>query len=146
MLLVWRWPCYDLYAWKLYYTAAQRNSRSRGWNSASSVYWRWDGAGSARSYGGSAANKAPDARLDIRAQGFRAREQSAFFDVRVSHPNADSYKNLTSEQIYKLHENDKKRLNSSRVLEVTRDTFTHLVFTTNGGMSDECQRYHSRLA
>ena len=28
------------------------------------------------------ANKAPDARLNIRAQGFWAREQSAFFDVR----------------------------------------------------------------
>ena len=43
------------------------------------------------------ANKAPDARLDIRAQGFWAREQSAFFDVRVCHPNADLYKNLNPE-------------------------------------------------
>ena len=34
-------------------------------------------------------NKAPEARLDIRAQGFWVREQSAFFDVRVCHPNAD---------------------------------------------------------
>ena len=92
------------------------------------------------------ANKAPDARLDIRAQGFWVREQSAFFDVRVYHPNVDSYKNLTTEQIYKLHENDKKRLYSSRVLEVERGTFTPLVFTTTGGMSNECQRYHSRLA
>ena len=92
------------------------------------------------------ANKAPDARLDIRARGFWVREQSAFFDVRVYHPNADSYKNLTTEQIYKLHENDKKRLYSSRVLEVERGTFTTLVFTTTGGMSNECQRYHSRLA
>ena len=32
------------------------------------------------------ANKAPDARLDIRARGFWAREQSAFFDVRVYMP------------------------------------------------------------
>ena len=92
------------------------------------------------------ANKAPDARLDIRERGFWAREQSAFFDVRVCHPNADSYKNLTPEHIYKLHENDKKRLYSSRVLEAERGTFTPLVFTTTGGMSNECQRYHSRLA
>ena len=91
-------------------------------------------------------NKAPDARLDIRAPGFWAREQSAFFDVRVCHPNAGSYKNVTPEQIYKLHENDKKRLYSSRVVEVERGTFTLLVFTTTGGMSDECQSYHSRLA
>ena len=81
-------------------------------------------------------NKALDARLDIRARGFWAREQSAFFDDRVCQPNADSYKNLTPEQIYKLHENDKKRLYSSRVLEVERGAFTPLVFTTTGGMSD----------
>ena len=41
------------------------------------------------------ADKDPDARLDIRGRGFWAREQSAFFDVRVCHPSADSYKNLT---------------------------------------------------
>ena len=29
---------------------------------------------------------------------------------------------------------------------VERGTFTPLVLTTTGGMSDECQRYHSRLA
>ena len=92
------------------------------------------------------ANKAPDARLNIRARGCWAREQSAFFDGRVCHPNADSYKNLTPEQINKLHENDKKRLYSSIVLEVERGTFTPLVFTTTGGMSNVCQRYHSRLA
>ena len=80
------------------------------------------------------ANKAPD------AQGFWAIEQSAFFDVRICHPNAGSYKNLTPEQINKLHENDKKRIYSSRVLEVERGTFTPLVFTTTKGMSDECQR------
>ena len=62
------------------------------------------------------------------------------------HPNADSYKNLTPEQIYKLHQNNKKCLYSSRVLEVERGTFTPLAFTTTGGMSDECQRFHSRLA
>ena len=37
-------------------------------------------------------------------------------------------------------------IDTSTVLEVERDTFTPLVFTSTGGMSDECQRYHSRLA
>ena len=69
-------------------------------------------------------NKAPDARLDVRTRPFWARKQSTFSDVRVCHPNADSYKNLTPEQIYKLHENDKKRLYLSRVLEVEQGTFT----------------------
>ena len=36
------------------------------------------------------ANKTPDARLDIHARGFWERQKSAFFDVRVCHPNADS--------------------------------------------------------
>ena len=101
--------------------------------SASGVYWRWNRAGSPRSYGEllpRSANNAPDARLDIRARGFWAREQSAVFDIRVCHTNADSYKNLIPEQIYKLHENDKKRLYSSRVLEVERGTFTSLVLLT----------------
>ena len=82
----------------------------------------------------------------MRGASGRENSHSAFFDVRVCHPNADSYKNLTLEQIYKLHENDKKRLYSSRVLEVERGTFTPLVFNTSGGLSDECNSYHSRFA
>ena len=88
------------------------------------------------------ANKAPDARLDIHARGFWERQRSAFFDVRVCHPNADSYRDLTPKQIYKKHENEKKRQYAERVME----TFTPLVFTTTGGMADECDKYHSRLA
>jgi len=36
-------------------------------------------------------NRTPDARLDIHARGFWENQRSAFFDVRVCHPNADSY-------------------------------------------------------
>ena len=92
------------------------------------------------------ANKAPDARLDIHARGFWERQRSAFFDVRVCHPNADSYRDLTPKQIYKKHENEKKRQYAERVMEIEQGTFTPLVFTTIGGMADECVRYHSRLA
>ena len=38
----------------------------------------------------SGTNRAPDARLDIHAKGFGERQRSAFFDVRVCYPNADS--------------------------------------------------------
>ena len=38
------------------------------------------------------ANRFQDARLDIRTRGFRERQRSAFFDVRVCQPNADSYR------------------------------------------------------
>ena len=40
------------------------------------------------------ANTAPDVRLDIHARGFWSRQRSTFFDVRVCHPNAESYKDL----------------------------------------------------
>ena len=82
----------------------------------------------------------------IHARGFWDRQQSAFFDVRVCHPNADSYRELSPKQIFQLHENEKKRQYSRRVLEVEQGTFTPLVFTSTGGMADECKRFHSRLA
>ena len=90
-------------------------------------------------------NKAQDARLDIHARGFWERHRSAFFDVRVCHPNAVSYRDLEPQQIYRIHENEKKRLYSRRVLDIEHGTFTPLVFTT-GGMGKECLMYHSRLA
>ena len=91
-------------------------------------------------------NRAQDARLDIRARGFWDPQSSAFFDVRVCHPNAESYKDQEPQQIYRIHENDKKRLYPRRVLDVEHGSFTPLVFTTTGGMGKECIRYHSRLA
>ena len=92
------------------------------------------------------ANKAPDARLDIHARGFWERRRSAFFHVRVCHPNADSYRDLTPKQIYKKHENEKKRQYSEKVIVIEQGTFTPLVFTTTGGMADECVKDYSRLA
>ena len=92
------------------------------------------------------ANTAPDTRLDIVARGFWERQRSAFFDVRICHPNADSYRDMDLNQIYRQHETEKKRQYASRVLEVEQATFTPLVFSTTGGMAAECKRYHSRLA
>ncbi|PFX16729.1 Uncharacterized protein K02A2.6 [Stylophora pistillata] len=91
-------------------------------------------------------NRAQDARLDVRARGFLDPQSSAFFDVRVCHPNAESYKDREPQQIYRIHENDKKRLYLRRVLDVEHGSFTPLVSTTTGGMGMECIRYHSRLA
>lgn len=91
-------------------------------------------------------NKAQDARLDIHARGFWERHRSAFFDVRVCHPNAVSYRDLELQQIYRIHENEKKCLYSERVLDIEHGTFTPLVFTTTAEMGKECLKYHSRLA
>ena len=75
-----------------------------------------------------------------------ATEGSAFFDVRVCYPNAESYKGLTTKQIYRQHESEKKRMYAIGVLEVEQGSFTPVVFTTTEQMAGECKRYHSRLA
>ena len=42
----------------------------------------------------SGSNSAKEARLDTHARDFWEQHQSAFFDFRVCHPNAESYKQL----------------------------------------------------
>ena len=60
--------------------------------------------------------------------------------------NAESHRDLKPQQIYCLHENEKKRQYSRRKLDIEHGTFTPLIFTTTGGMGKECLNYHSRLA
>ena len=50
-----------------------------------------------------------DARLDIKANGFYRRGQTAFFDVRIVHVNAESYKEKETKTIFSQNENEKKR-------------------------------------
>ena len=71
------------------------------------------------------ANTAPDARLDIVARRFWERQRSAFFGVRIYHPNADSYGDMDLNQIYWQHETEKKRQYASRILEVEQATSRH---------------------
>ena len=81
------------------------------------------------------ANAAPDVRLDVHARGFWSRQGCTFCDVRVYHPNAESYKDLTPQQIYRQRKNEKKGMYTSRVMEVEHATFTPLVFTTTDGVA-----------
>ena len=53
-------------------------------------------------------NRQDDARADIHACEFWGRRQSAFFDVRVFHPNARSYRNSSISAVYRCHEMMKK--------------------------------------
>ena len=57
---------------------------------------------------GRGANMLQEASVDIHARGFWERQRSAFLDVRVCHPNAESYTDLSPQQIYSKHENEKK--------------------------------------
>ena len=66
-------------------------------------------------------NKSADARLDIHVRGFWEQCSSAFFDVRVCHPNADTYIHHSPKQIYnKMHEQGKKRQYATRHLRSIR--------------------------
>ena len=46
---------------------------------------------------------------------------------------------------YRLHENEKKRFYSWRVLDIEHGTFTPLVFKTTGAMGKECLGFPRRL-
>jgi hypothetical protein len=101
---------------------------------------------SGKSFHHSSANKADDARIDIKARGFWNKAEDAFFDVRVFHPNAPSYRSKNLASIYNRHESDKKREYGQRVREVEHGMFTPLVFSTSGGMAKECCISYKRLA
>ena len=86
------------------------------------------------------------ARLDIKAGGFWSRRFTTFFDVRVTHVNPKCYQNKTTSEVFKEQEDEKKRKYQQRVLDVEMGSFTPLVFGTNGGMGNECQRFLKHLA
>ena len=48
--------------------------------------------------------------------------------------------------MFKEQEEEKKRKYQQRVLDVEMSSFTPLVFGTNGGMGNECQRFLKHLA
>lgn len=48
--------------------------------------------------------------------------------------------------MFKEQEEEKKRKYQQRVLDVEMGSFTPLVFGTNGGMGNECQRFLKHLA
>ena len=70
----------------------------------------------------------------------------AFLDVRIFHPNAVSNRSKSLPQLYASHENEKKRVYNNRIIQVEHGTFTPLVFSTAGGESPECRKFHQRLA
>jgi len=75
------------------------------------------------------------------------RRQSAFFDIRVFHPNAQSYRNVSIPSvIYRRHELQKKREYGDRIREVELASFTPLVFATTGGVGREAVTFYRRLA
>jgi len=82
------------------------------------------------------ANTAPDARLDIHAGGFGSKQGSTFFDVQLYHPNGESYKDLSPQQIHRQHEKPEETYaRKPSYGGVTSHVHASLVFTTTGGMN-----------
>ena len=91
-------------------------------------------------------NSTDGARSDISARGVWNLTDKVFLDVRVTHPNAPSYRQKSLDQLYQEHETQKKREYNDRIINHEHASFTPLVFTTSGGMGPECTRFNQRIA
>ena len=87
-----------------------------------------------------------DARLDVKAGGFRSRGVTAFFDVRVTHVNSKTNQGKPTAAIFKEEESEKKQKYQQKVLEVEMGSFTPLIFGTNGRVGKECKMFMKHLA
>ena len=87
-----------------------------------------------------------NARSDVSARGIFSSHEVTYFDVRISNPNAPSYKALSLAEVYKRNEKEKMRAYSDRILQIEKGSFVPLVFTTTGGMGPQCVRTHKRIA
>ena len=72
-------------------------------------------------------------------------QQVAFFDVRIFHPNAASYRSSSVSSLYRQHEKSKRQEYEARVRKVERGCFTPLVLTS-GGMGQEATTFYNGLA
>ena len=95
----------------------------------------------------SSTNIQNQARLDISARGIWSSHEKVFFDVRVTHPYAPSNINKPIHTLFEEHEKQKMAAyNDDRILQVEKSAFVPLVYTTNGGMSRQCEKLHKQLA
>jgi hypothetical protein len=63
-------------------------------------------------------NRDDEARSDIRAKGFWLNQQSAFFDIRIFYPRAQSYSSRSLLSLTSSIEKEKRRQYGSRVIEL----------------------------
>ena len=64
-------------------------------------------------------NQAPDARLDVHACDFWEKQRSAFFDMSTKCRVLP--RDLSPKQIYRMHENENKRIYTRRVTDIEQD-------------------------
>lgn len=100
---------------------------------------------SGETFSAATTNTSNEARADIRVSGFWSRGEDAFFDVRVFHPDASSYRDRCLEDMLKLHEDRKTLEYGERITNVDHGSFTPLVFTTDGCSATHCLRFLKSL-
>ena len=65
---------------------------------------------------------------------------------RITHPNCPTHIDTDISQLYKNQEQEKKRAYNERIIEVEKGSFTPIVLSTFGGMGQEAEKFHKRLA
>ena len=88
----------------------------------------------------------PEARSDVRATGFWTRGEDAFFDIRVFHLNAPSYRHMTFQEACQHHQRLKQLEYEERIINVDHGSFCPLVFSTSGAVGPLCSQFLKRLA
>ena len=83
------------------------------------------------------ANRADEARSDVRVLGFWGNRRYAFFDFKVFYPFATTYFPLSLASAYRSCSKAKKREYQERVERVEDGSFTPMVMTSAGGMGPE---------
>ena len=91
-------------------------------------------------------NTAEKARLDVAGVGVWGSYEKTFLDIRIMHPNAPTYVKKPIEDVYLLHENEKKNKYNERVIQIEKGSFTPIVGSTLGGFGKEADRHHKRIA
>ena len=86
------------------------------------------------------------ARADISALGLWTPLNRAFFDIKVINPLAQSNRSKEIPQMYKEHEEQKKRAYNARIQQVEKGTFTPIVFSCTGGAAIEAKKFVKSLA
>ena len=83
-------------------------------------------------------NTRQDTRLDISARGVWNIMEMSFHDGNASNDGP-------IDQVFRKHEQEKKRVYNDRIIQVEKSTFTPLVFSTSGGIGRETETLHKRL-
>ena len=72
-------------------------------------------------------NVAEKARLDVSGIGVWGGQERTFLDIRILHPNCESYKHKSMKQVYAIHKAEKKRSYNERSFRLSTSAFLQLL-------------------